>query len=379
MVEGTSSLLIFLTTASITVLSWFFLLPHIPTLNINIPFFPSLKSKSRSHSKSILRTVTSNLLLLHTLLILHKLVLLSPPNLFTRLHLSLSTPTDAIRSLLLVASADGSLPPRIDRLLKRLGSAEMRILYVKFGHETITNCDFCSTFFDYALYTATGVGLEYLREAAIIGLVTIKSTSLERYRSLAIGILVAAAAGEAYWLSSVVIPIPRDGRDVNPIMWYDTLTLLRNILFLLLPLIIHFALPPSPPRVTQEALNSYNPNTNPDVEVEVPTAVKVMHELLNRLQLIRMTRGAFARIEGHSALWAKEKAEGAWVREDEEVKKVAKGLGLDYSGASERTEGGEGVGELREKARRAVGMLFRGFVPSGFWKPQPPQPQPQTS
>ena len=80
-----------------------------------------------------------------------------------------------------------------------------------------------------------------------------------------------------------------------------------------------------------------------------------MHDLLNRLQLIRMTRGAFARIEGHSGLWAKEKAEGAWVREDEDVKKVAKGLGLDYSGSSEQREGEEGLGELRLKASRAVG------------------------
>ncbi|KAG7097435.1 hypothetical protein E1B28_004779 [Marasmius oreades] len=373
--EGTSSLLIFLTTASVTTLSWFFLFPHTPTLPI--PFL--FKTPRISHSKSTSRTIITNLLLLHTLFILHRIILLAPPNLFTRLGLSVGTPTDAIRSLLLAASPDGTLPERVEMLLKRLGSAEMRIIYVKFGHETLSACVFCSTYFDFALYAFTGVFLEYLREAAVIGLVTIKSTSLERYRSVAIGVLIAAAAGEAYWLTTVGITIPREGKPSNPVMWYDVLTLLRQLLFLFLPLIVHFILPPSPLRITQEILNSYNPTVpNPSSPgVQLPPAITTMHDLINRLQLLRYSRGAFGRIGSGSSStqdfwWAREREMGAWVREDEDVKKVAKGLGMDYQQTSSGSNGenaGVKVGELRANARRAVGALFRGFAPSTYWTP----------
>ncbi|KAK1226695.1 hypothetical protein PQX77_010339 [Marasmius sp. AFHP31] len=268
----------------------------------------------------------------------------------------------------------------------------MRVLYVKFGHEALSTCDFCWTFFDFALYTGTGVVLEYLREAAMIGLITIRSTSLERYRSFAIGLLVTAAAGEAYWISTVGISIPRDGREPNPVMWHDTLTFLRQLLFLFLPLIIHFLLPPSPPPITQDVLNTYNPS-NPSAakteEVELPPALTIMHDLVNRVQLIRLARGAFARIGATSAeqnstsVWARERQEGVWVREDEEVRTVAKGLGMNYDlGGQGQGQEGEGqedpgqIGELRARARRAVGMLFRGFVPSGYWKVPPPAPAP---
>ncbi|KAF9266211.1 hypothetical protein L218DRAFT_922737 [Marasmius fiardii PR-910] len=372
--EGTSSLLIFLTTASVTTLSWFFLFPHIPTLTI--PFL--FKSPSLSHTQSNLRRIISNLLLLHTLFILHRIILLAPPNLFTRLGLSLGTPTDAIRSLLLVASPDGTLPERVEMLLKRLGSAELRVMYVKFGHEALSTCQFCSTYFDFALYAFTGVFLEYLRESAVIGLVTIKSTSLERYRSIAIGVLIASAAGEAYWLTTVGIAIPREGSQKNPVMWYDVLTFLRQLLFLFLPLVVHFFLPPSPPRITQEILNSYNPTlSNPSSGVQLPLAITTMHDLINRLQLLRYTRNAFGRIGSSSTqetLWSREKEMGAWVREDEDVKKVAKGLGMDYQQTSD-VDGENAevkVGELRANARRAIGSLFRGLVPSPFWT-VPPQ------
>ncbi|KAK1226680.1 hypothetical protein PQX77_010323 [Marasmius sp. AFHP31] len=226
----------------------------------------------------------------------------------------------------------------------------------------------------------------------MIGLITIRSTSLERYRSFAIGLLVTAAAGEAYWISTVGIPIPRDGREPNPVMWHDTLTFLRQLLFLFLPLIIHFLLPPSPPPITQDVLNTYNPS-NPSAakteEVELPPALTIMHDLVNRVQLIRLARGAFARIGATSAeqnstsVWARERQEGVWVREDEEVRTIAKGLGMNYDlGGQGQGQEGEGqedpgqIGELRARARRAVGMLFRGFVPSGYWKVPPPAPAP---
>ncbi|KAL0070144.1 hypothetical protein AAF712_002633 [Marasmius tenuissimus] len=374
--EGTSSLAVFLTTAAVTVLSWFFLFPNIPTFNLNIPFLFKASSRRYTHPKTILRTINTNLLLFHTLFILHRLILLSPPNIFSLLNLSLGTPADAIRSLLLVASEDGTLPEQIERLLKRLASAEMRVLYVKFGHEALSTCDFCWTFFDFALYTGTGVVLEYLREAAILGLITIRSTSLERYRSFAIGLLVTVAAGEAYWISTVGISIPRDGREPNPVM----------LLFLFLPLTIHFLLPPSPPPITQDVLNTYNPN-NPSAaktdEVELPPALTIMHDLVNRVQLIRLARAALnkilplcglergSRVCGYGKMKRCEQSRNdwAWVM-------IWVGKGKGQEGEDRDQEGPGQIGELRARARRAVGTLFRGFVPSGYWKIPPPAPAP---
>ncbi|ESK96635.1 hypothetical protein Moror_6855 [Moniliophthora roreri MCA 2997] len=359
MAEVEASLILFLTTSAVTILSWFLFFPKTPFVN-------------QTHSTPpVLRKGISALLLVHTLFILYSIIILPPPNIFTRLHLSLGTPTDAIRSLLLRVSDDTELPRPIENVLQRFGSFEMRTLYVRFGHNALATCEYCSSYTDFALYALPGPLLAYLREATLIGLITIKGTRLERYRTYGIGPLVAVAATECYWISSVAITIPKDTRAPNGIMWHDTLTLLRQVLFLLLPLILHFFLRPSPPPLTQEVLLA-PPGTIPSEQIpEIPGAVRTLQSLITKLQLLRLSRGA---VQRHPDLrraageyWAAEREEGEWVRTDEDVQKIAKDMKLGYDKAD-----GE-VGPLRENVRMAVENLFRGFVPSS-WGP-PPIPQ----
>jgi hypothetical protein len=64
------------------------------------------------------------LVVLHTLYILHTLLVSPPPNVFTRLGLPINTPPETIRAALL----DTQLP---EHLLKRLHSRDARTLYVR--------------------------------------------------------------------------------------------------------------------------------------------------------------------------------------------------------------------------------------------------------
>lgn len=72
---------------------------------------------------------------LHTLYILHTLILCWPLNLFSRLHIPLNASPDTIRSTIVRRAgldANARLPQSLEHLLTRLSSFEMRILYVRF-------------------------------------------------------------------------------------------------------------------------------------------------------------------------------------------------------------------------------------------------------
>ena len=72
--------------------------------------------------------------LLHTLYILYILLVQTPLNIFTRLHIPLTMSSDKIRSELLgmeSVSAAG-LPKHLETLLKRLSSFDARNIYVRF-------------------------------------------------------------------------------------------------------------------------------------------------------------------------------------------------------------------------------------------------------
>lgn len=108
------------------------------SLTVLITYFvffpPNSQSKYQySTTPTYLRPTLSALVLVHTLFILYELLLNPPTNLFTALDLPLPYPTDSIRSLLLMLSDDpaSGLPGGIERVLTRLGSAGMRLLYVR--------------------------------------------------------------------------------------------------------------------------------------------------------------------------------------------------------------------------------------------------------
>jgi len=111
-------------------------------------------------------SILSLLLLIHSLAILHALLLRPPPNLFSAFRIPLNTPTDTIRSLLLRHS---DLTPELEVLLKRLASFDTRSFYPRFGHNVLVACTYCQSFDDFALYALPRPLLAYIREIAFIG------------------------------------------------------------------------------------------------------------------------------------------------------------------------------------------------------------------
>lgn len=165
-------------------------------------------------------------LTLHTIYVLYNLFLNTPQNIFETLHLPLSVPSEQIRAKLLnVAHVDG-LPPHLEDLISRLSSFDARALYVRcvscslvhyihliarvyhrFGHDVLSSCHYCRSYDDFALYALPRPVLEYIREATVLGLVTIRGSNHERWRLYGILVLVAFLIGEVYYSSTVRISV----------------------------------------------------------------------------------------------------------------------------------------------------------------------------
>lgn len=85
------------------------------------------------------RNVLSVVVVLHSLYILYAFIIRAPPNIFTRLKIPLTAPTEAIRATLLHRAnlpRDAALPRPLEALFTRLSSFEMRTLYVRSAHST---------------------------------------------------------------------------------------------------------------------------------------------------------------------------------------------------------------------------------------------------
>lgn len=123
MTAAGASLIAYILT-SLIILSTYFFFPH-----------NSLSKYQYTTTPTYLRPTLTLLVLCHTLFILYELLLDPPTNLFTGLDVPLSYPADSIRSLLLMFSDDpvGGLPSKIERVLTRLESAAMRLLYVRWA------------------------------------------------------------------------------------------------------------------------------------------------------------------------------------------------------------------------------------------------------
>ncbi|KAK0442109.1 hypothetical protein EV421DRAFT_594387 [Armillaria borealis] len=333
MVQAGASLLLFL----VTLLA--ILLPSLHFLRLTWSSTPRL------------RRGISCFLLLHSIFLAYSLTVLPPPNIFTALNVPLSMPTDSIRSLLLKNSDGPELPRAIEQLLRRMGSFETRTLYVRFGHDVVATCEYCHSYGDFAFFALSTSILSYIREIAIVGLVTIRGTYRERHRTLGIGALICVAVMEGYFKTTRIIQIPNEP-EASVFMWHDNLLLLRRILFLLLPLIIHLALKPSPPSNTTQT-----------------RAAMTLQGLISKLHLLKYTRGAIARTPSLQAAsqewWSREHDEGEWARNDKATQDMAGKLGLGFNEAEE----GKEEGKLRTSAKAAVKGLMSGFVPSDYWAP----------
>lgn len=81
-----------------------------------------------------LRNGLTLVVVFHTLSVLYTIFLRWPPNIFQRLKIPLTTPSDTIRTVLLQSAGlpqDASLPKPLEALLTRLSSFDTRTLYVR--------------------------------------------------------------------------------------------------------------------------------------------------------------------------------------------------------------------------------------------------------
>ncbi|KAJ4466284.1 hypothetical protein J3R30DRAFT_3311219, partial [Lentinula aciculospora] len=300
-------------------------------------------------------------------------LLLDPPtNLFTGLDVPLSYPADLMHSLLLMFSDDpaSGLSSGIERVLTRLESAVMRLLYVRFGHDAIATCEYCTSWDDFSLYVLPGALWEYICEAVIMGALTLRGTRHAQHRSISIGAVVAAAMLETYLTLTAKINIPKDFEDPN--------TAWRRVE----RLYVHFILKPSP--ISLSATTASNPLLQGATTQASPEALALhtLQALTTKLQLLRLTRGAIPRNPTLRAAsenyWAIERQEGDWIRADEGVRDMAGRLGLGFDEApqsnTEQIEDDASDRQFLKQVKAAVqNLLSKGYVPSPFWRSTVPR------
>jgi len=81
------------------------------------------------------RSFITGILALHTIYMIYTLSLKTPPNLFTRLHIPLSMPSQKIRAILLSRTGtreEDTLPEHIEELLTKLNTFDLRAYFVRF-------------------------------------------------------------------------------------------------------------------------------------------------------------------------------------------------------------------------------------------------------
>ncbi|KAI0634730.1 hypothetical protein C8Q77DRAFT_1054525 [Trametes polyzona] len=308
--------------------------------------FSTMLFMRRQSDLFTLRNALTLLVVFHTLSVVYTLIVLWPPNIFQRLKIPLTTPSETIRAVLLQSAGlppDAPLPKPLDALLTRLSSFDMRTLYVRFGQTVIQDCEYCTTFDEYLIFAAPRMALGYVKEAAVVGVLTIRGSGHERWRTYAVALLVSAFFVEGYWVATTPIGIPRDGRNV--FMWHDNLWMLRHLLFLVLPILIH-VLPPSPPK----------PNPVPLVALARTQLQQTQQQLVNA----RFVHAAAQRQPdlraASSEWWERQRVEGEWARADEHVRHAAERLGKGIQ------EGAEGpAGKLSHRTKEALRQMMESL------------------
>jgi hypothetical protein len=76
---------------------------------------------------------------------------------------------------------------------------------LRFGHEVTTSCNYCQTYSDFALFALPTVLLQYIRTTFVVGLLTIRGSYKERWRTICVAALVLAALCEAWWINTAKI------------------------------------------------------------------------------------------------------------------------------------------------------------------------------
>ncbi|KAJ7054476.1 hypothetical protein C8F01DRAFT_925893, partial [Mycena amicta] len=285
-------------------------------IGVAVPWFYLSIHRASGRPLTSTRSLLNTFLLLHTLYILYQIIVLPPDNLYRRLKIPLSTPPDSIRSILIQKSDTGDLPRPLDTLLKHLESYDVKTYYVRFGHQVVSTCDYCHSFNDFGIFALPGALLSYIWAAIVVGLVTSNNTGHERYRTLAVAAIAGSFFVEAYYVATTAIEVPKDDKEV--FWWHDSFLLLRQLIFLVVPILVHL-LPAKP----------ISPLTNPTIG-----ATRLAEQTLLRLQLLRLTRGAIMRVPvlrtRAAEWWEGDARDGQWVREDKAVQDLARQLGSGF-------------------------------------------------
>lgn len=291
------------------------------------------------------RPILSLLLIANAIYILYTLLLHPPFNIFSVLRIPFTTPETTIRALLLqrTESRRDGLPPFLELLLTKLASFEVRTMYARFGHDTILKCLDCQNFLQFGLYALSTALVDYIRNICLYGLVTMRGTGRERLRLLGTGVLVTAAAFEAWWISTVDIQVPRDGLGV--VMWHDRLFLARQVIFLIVPTIAH-NLPASPAR----SISPFFLLSRTVMELDTTES---------KARTLDMTRGAAMRNpklrQNVDRWWGAQQQESEWARAEVKLEEEAEKVGLEISQRNPET--GEQEGRLLVKIKTAVREL----------------------
>lgn len=77
----------------------------------------------------------------------------------------------------------------------------------RFGQNAIQECEWCTTLTEYAAYTLPAIVLSYIKEAALLGMVTIRGTDRETWRSAGIGFLILACILDVYRMLTARITV----------------------------------------------------------------------------------------------------------------------------------------------------------------------------
>ena len=175
-------------------------------------------------------------------------------------------------------------------------------------------------------YTLPVIVLSYIKEAALLGVVTIAGANREAWRFTVIAFLMLACIVDVYWMLTVRIAVnkqeptmvgliycrPHSLSHNNCLKWYDTLWILRHLLFTALPLIAHFVLPAS---FIASPL-AIVPHTN-----------FALQALNQRIQLLKFTSAVTLRVpefrQAAGNYWETQRTEGKWAREDEAINRLA--------------------------------------------------------
>jgi hypothetical protein len=103
----------------------------------------------------------------------------------------------------------------------------------------------------------------------------------------------------------------------------------------------------------------------------LPAILGLLEQSLARIHLLKFTRGSIMRDpnlrDTAGDWWNKERKEGEWGREDEDVQRMAERLGFGYTDQTGIENGGVGSsreGKLKSSAKLAVEALKTGFKPS---------------